>query len=281
MRSKFHIWTALCLTILAVSLFTTGCSKTAVKKAEPKQTIRITGSLTCQPLLKTMAAEYRRKHPNVTFLYPTGAHSAAGVQGAKDGTADIGAVSRDLKPEEAALGLKFYLLSTDGLAIATHGDVNVKSITSAQVAGIYSGAITSWKDLGGNDAPIIVLDRSEDESAKIILRKYILGTAPNVPTASVMFLESDMIKALGDTANSIGYLSYGACIAQSLKVDILKLDGVAPSVASIHSGKYKMVRPLGILITKNPAPGTMDFVKWMTGKEGKAYMNRKGYASAS
>jgi phosphate transport system substrate-binding protein len=281
MRAKRITAAALSAFLILSALTVSGCAKTVTKKAEPKQTIRITGSLTCQPLLKTMAAEYKRKHPNVTFLYPTGAHSAAGVQGAKDGTADIGAVSRDLTPAEKALNLKFYLLSEDGLAVATHTGVNLKSITSKQVVGIYSGAITNWKELGGDDKPIIVLDRSEDESAKIILRQYVLGSAPNVSTASVMFLESDMIKALQTTSDSIGYLSYGACVSQSLKLNILKLDGVAPSVSAIHAGKYKMVRPLAILLKSAPAPGTTDFVNWMISKEGKAYMNRKGYASAS
>lgn len=280
MRSKRLYRFACCVAAIAAMAVLAGCVSNGADKPEPRQTIRITGSLTCQPLLKTMAAEYKRLHPNVTFLYPTGAHSAAGVQGAKDGTADIGAVSRDLKPEEAALDLKFYLLSTDGLAIATHEGINVEKITATQVTGIYSGAITNWKELGDGDQPIIVLDRSEDESAKIILRKYVLGDTPNVPTASVMFLESDMIKALETTAASIGYLSYGACVSDSLNVNILTLDGVTPSVDSIHDGKYKMIRPLGILIKNKPAPGTMDFVNWMISKEGQAYMNRKGYASA-
>lgn len=279
MRCKLLAKGAVFVLAVISLLSLTGCSTAEVKKPAPKQTIRITGSLTCQPLLKTMAAQYKKAHPNVNFLYPTGAHSAAGVQGAKDGTADIGAVSRDLTPEETALGLKFYLLSNDGLVIATNTNIKIKQITSAQVVGIYSGTITNWKDVGGTDKPIIVLDRSEDESAKIILRKYVLGTAPNVPTASVMFLESDMITALSNTSDSIGFLSYGACVSQSLNLNVLKLDGVTPSVSALRSGNYKMVRPLGILLKKNPAPGTIDFVNWITSKEGRAYMNRKGYAS--
>lgn len=278
MRAK-TLYGSACVTVILSVLLLAGCSQGAANKPAEKQTIRITGSLTCQPLLKTMAAEYKRLHPNVSFLYPTGAHSAAGVQAAKNGTADIGAVSRDLKPEEAALGLKYYLLSTDGLAVATHAGIDVKKVTSSQIIDIYSGAITNWREIGGPDAPIIVLDRSEDESAKIILRKYILGAVPNVSTASVMFLESDMIKALSATENSIGYLSYGACVSGSLSVNVLAVDGVVPSIDTIHSGDYKMVRPLSILLKKNPAPGTVDFVSWMTSEKGQDFMNRKGYAS--
>ena len=267
--------------ITVIATLIAGCGATNVAKPDPKQTIRITGSLTCLPLLTTMATEYKRTRPNVSFLYPTGSHSAAGVKAAQDGTADIGAVSRELKPEESALGLKYFLLSNDGLVVATDSNVPLKNITSAQLTAIYSGAATNWKELGGPDAPIIVLDRSEDESAKIILRKYILGTVQNLPSASVMFLESDMIKALTTTKNSIGYLSFGACVSQSLKLNILDLNGTTPSISTIHSGKYIMVRPLSILIKKSPAPGTLDFVNWMTSPEGQAYMNGKGYASAS
>ncbi len=275
----FSFITAALAIVLTVTV--TGCGQNGAKQTtvSKPQTIRITGSSTCLPLLKILTTEYAKKHPELRFLYLPSAHSAAAIQGATNGTLDIGAVSRDLTAAEAALGLEYIALSNDALAIATHKDLKIKSITSDQLIKVYSGEITNWSELGGPDATIVVLDRAEDESAKVILRKYCLGGCIILPSASVMFLETDLIKALTTTPNSIGYLSFGAIISDNLPVNVLSLDGATPSVTNIHKGVYKMVRPLGIVLKKDPTSSTRSFVNWATGPEGSKIMNAKGYAS--
>lgn len=265
----------------ALILSITGCgqNETTQTKISKPQTIRITGSSTCLPLLRILTTEYSKQHPEIRFLYLPGAHSAAGIQGAANGTLEIGSVSRDLKPEEAALGLEYKIISNDGLAIATHQDLTIHSITTDQVKKIYSGELTNWKDLGGPDAAIVVLDRAEDESAKVILRKYLLGDTAVTPSASVMFLETDLIKALVTTPNSIGYLSYGAIVSDKLDVNVLSLDATKPSVVNIHNGLYEMIRPLGIVLKKSPSSATRTFIEWAEGPEGAKIMDAKGYAS--
>lgn len=278
---SFLLLSLMFIVAIASTVAMMGCSQNGGKQTtvSKPQTIRITGSSTCLPLLKILTTDYAKNHPEIRFLYLPSAHSGAGIQGAANGTLDIGAVSRDLTNAEAALGLEHIVLSNDGLAIATHKDLKIKSITTAQLIQIYSGEITNWKDLGGPDATIVVLDRAEDESAKVILRKYCLGTCTVLPSASVMFLETDLIKALTTTPNSIGYLSYGAIISDNLKVNVLSLDGATPTVVNIQKGVYKIVRPLGIVLRKNPTSATRSFVDWATGPNGSKIMNAKGYAS--
>lgn len=256
-----------------------GNNTTQTKVTKP-QTIRITGSSTCLPLLKILSNKYEKQHPEVRFLYLPGAHSPAGIQGAANGTLDIGAISRDLKPEEQALGLETIMLSNDGLAVATHKDLNITDLTTDQVKMIYSGGIANWRDLGGPDQAIVVLDRAEDESAKVILRKFVLGDTSITSSASVLFLETDLIKALENTSYSIGYLSYGAVVSDKLPVNVLALNGTKVSVKNIHNGTYKMVRPLGIVLKKNPSAATRAFVDWATSSAGAKVMDSKGYASA-
>ncbi|MFA5867775.1 MAG: phosphate ABC transporter substrate-binding protein [Actinomycetota bacterium] len=277
------LWLVLPTVLLAVFFASalTGCSQNGTKQTQVStpQTIRITGSSTCLPMLKILTTQYAKKHPEIRFLYLPSAHSGAGIQGAANGTLDIGAVSRDLTPEEIALGLEYIVLSNDGLAIATHKDMKIKTITTEQLRQIYSGEVVNWKDLGGPDASIVVLDRAEDESAKVILRKYLLGDTVVLPSASVMFLETDLIKALTTTPDSIGYLSLGAIVSDNLDVNVLSLDDVQPSVLNIHSGLYKIVRPLGIVLKKNPTSATRSFVEWVHSAEGTKAMDAKGYAS--
>lgn len=273
-----------CLAVLMSVVFAltlTGCGNNDVKqtKVDKPQTIRITGSSTCLPLLRILTTEYNKKHPNIRFLYLPGAHSPAGIQGAAKGTLDIGAVSRDLKPDEKELGLEYIKLSNDGLAIATHKDLAVSSLTTEDIIKIYSGETSSWVALGGADAPIVVLDRAEDESAKVILREYVLGDITIVQSAIVMFLETDIISALQTTPYCIGYCSLGAIISDNLPVNVLTLDGVTPSVSSIQNGTYKMVRPMGIVLKKNPDAATRAFADWAKGKEAAKILDSKGYAS--
>ena len=260
-----------------------GCgqgNKTTQTKVTKPQTIRITGSSTCLPLLKILSNKYEKQHPEVRFLYLPGAHSPAGIQGAANGTLDIGAISRDLKPEEQALGLETIILSNDGLAIATNKDLNIASLTTDQVKMIYGGEITNWRDVGGPDKTIVVLDRAEDESSKVILRKFVLGDTLITSSASILFLETDLIKALENTSYSIGYLSYGAVVSDKLPVNVLPLNGTKVSVKNIHNGTYKMVRPLGMVLKKNPSAATRAFVDWATSSAGAKVMDSKGYASA-
>ena len=256
-----------------------GNNTTQTKVTKP-QTIRITGSSTCLPLLKILSNKYEKQHPEVRFLYLPGAHSPAGIQGAANGTLDIGAISRDLKPEEQALGLETIILSNDGLAIAINKDLNIANLTTDQVKMIYGGEITNWRDVGGPDKTIVVLDRAEDESSKVILRKFVLGDTLITSSASILFLETDLIKALENTSYSIGYLSYGAVVSDKLPVNVLPLNGTKVSVKNIHNGTYKMVRPLGMVLKKNPSAATRAFVDWATSSAGAKVMDSKGYASA-
>ncbi len=251
--------------------------KEAEKTVQPKETIRITGSGTCLPLVKIVAQAFQEKYPEIEVRFLPSGHSSAGVKGVDQGILEVGAVSRLLKPDEEALGVNYYCLSNDGLAIGTSKGLEVKEITSQEVRKIYSGKITNWQALGGPDADIVVLDRNEDESAKIILRQYVLGKNLKItPQAINLYFESDMINAMKETSYAIGYFSLGYALSEKLDVNLLKLDGVAPTVENIIAGKYRMVRPLGI-VTKNEEGAVKKFVEFALSSEAKEVMKENGF----
>lgn len=269
------------LLIFTVSLL--GCRATQPARPSPEKAkrIKISGSRTCLPLMEILAHAYEKKHPDVDIIFLPGAHSSAGIQGVQNNTLDIGSVSRELKPEEAQLSLTYKVVSNDGLAIFTNQQIKLSNITIEQAKGIYAGTITKWKEVGGPDAKIVVLDRAEDESAKIILRKYVIGDTKTTAEATVLYFESDMVEALKTTPNAIGYLSLGYSITKSLPLNVLSLDGVRPSEENVHNGSYKVVRPLGIVYKKGPKGPTKDFLDFIFSKEGKKVMEKNGYAAAS
>lgn len=280
MKKLLVFGSLLVLLLLTVSFLGCRATQTTQPSLEKAKRIKISGSRTCLPLMEILAKAYEKKHPDVEIVFLPGAHSSAGIQGVYHNTLDIGSVSRELKPDEAQLGLTYKVVSNDGLAIFTSQDVKLSNLATEQVKGIYAGTITNWKEVGGPDAKIVVLDRAEDESAKIILRKYVIGDVKVTAEATVLNLESDMVDALKTTPDAIGYLSLGYSIAQSLPLNMPSLDGVAPKIVNIHDGSYKAVRPLGIVYKKRPQGLTKDFLNFVFGKEGKKVMEKNGYAAA-
>ncbi len=267
------------ITVWIALIFFAACApqkkKTEVKPTTP---IKIAGSGTCRPLMEILIRAYSKLHPEIKFKFLPITHSKGGVEGVAQGLLDIGLVSRELKPEEKALGVTYLLLSNDGLVIATHPSIKIKNLSTQQVKDIYSGKIKKWKELGGPNVPIIVMDRNEDESAKIILRQYVLGKSLTVTKkASIMYYESDMVKALERTPYSIGYLSFGYAISKKLPLNILSLDGVKPSVASILNGQYRVVRPMGI-VYKNPSGPVKNLIEFLSSPEAKEIMIKNGFA---
>jgi phosphate transport system substrate-binding protein len=253
-------------------------AKDVKKAAQPRQTIRISGSGTCLPLVKLIAQAFQEKNPNIEVKFLPSGHSKAGISGVDQGILEIGAVSRRLKPTEKVLGVNYYCLSNDGLAIGTSKGLDIKGITSEAVRKIYSGEITNWQELGGPDAEIVVLDRNEDESAKIILRQYVLGKNLKItPQAINLYFESDMINAVEETSYAIGYFSLGYALSENLDINLLELDGVAPTVENILAGKYRMVRPLGI-VTKKEGEAVRKFVEFALSSEAKETMKENGFA---
>lgn len=260
-----------------------GCTSSGARKIDvkPAQRIKITGSQTCVPLLKILAEKYHQDHTNVEIAFLPGAHSASAIDGLKNGIVEIGAISRPLSADEQKLGFTYVKLSDDALTVAIDRKLPIDNLSSDAVRGIYSGTITNWSALGGPDKPILVLDRAEDESAKIILREYLLGKdLATVSSASVMFLETDMVKALETSTGAIGYLSFGYAISQELPIRLVSVDGVKPSVENVDNGSYKMVRPMGI-IYKGPLDSTTkDFILYLTSKEAAKVLESNGYAKA-
>ncbi|MGB4592623.1 MAG: PstS family phosphate ABC transporter substrate-binding protein [Coriobacteriia bacterium] len=267
---------------LAVVLTTVGCSSSdrpgTTDSAADTERIRVSGSGTCLPLLEILTTEYGDA---ADFVYLPGLHSGGGIKGVANGDLEIGAVSRELTAEESALGLDYTLISNDGLVLAVHPSVTINGLSTQQVKDIYSGKYSNWTELGGPDLPITILDRNEDESAKIILRQYVLGPDLKItPKAVNLYYEPDMIEGLQSTVGAVGYFSLGYGLSQDVPVRYLKLDGVEATVANIHNGTYKMIRPLGVVTRTGSSGQVKSFLDWVTSDAAVGLIESQGYAAA-
>jgi len=232
-------------------------------------------------LLRILTERYSKDHHEIEFVYLPGLHSGGGIRGVSNEDLEIGAVSRELTDEEAELGLEYVKLSDDGLVIAVHPSVEIDNITSGQLRGVYRGEYDNWAQLGGNDLPLTILDRNEDESAKIILRQYVLGPDLEISAKAVnLFYEPDMVEGLEQTPGAVGYFSLGFGLSEEVPVHYLTLDGVEASVDTIEDLSYKMVRPLGIVAKQPLAPEIEAFLTWARSEEAAVLMREKGFAPA-
>ncbi len=290
MKFNFTTWVLLAATTITLTI--QGCisnntistinDKTAINA--PTQTeIKISGSSSSYRAIKVLAESYEIKNKNIkaNFLPPNQSETA--IAGVKEGIFEIASISKALKPEDNDGTLQYHEVAKDALLVATNSSVKgVKNLTTEQLKGIYSGKIKNWKEVGGNDGQIVVLDRPEDESAKRLLRKHYLGSElKNTPEAVILKEEGDLISAIQNTPNSIGAFSLAYAIANKLPVNHLSLNGIEALSENVKSGQYPMVRAIGLVSKKIPNDEVKQFIDFILSQEGKGILNQTGFTPSS
>ena len=276
---------------LALLLVTTGCSLPSLNSGQPNGTrqgqssvaeqvvIKAGGSSSAVGLLQVLADGYKIQQPGITLNLLEAGQSENAIAAVKQKIIDFAAISKKLKPEENDGTLIFKEVAHDGLLVATHKSVNgVTALTTDQLKGIYSGSITNWKELGGPDAPIVVLDRPEDESAKRLLRKHYLGKdLVNAPSAIVLRKEGELIQALQNTPYSVGAFSLAHFISHKLPINPLSLNNISPTIEMIKNGQYKMVRTIGLVWHQSPSKATQGMIEYLGTADGQKTLETAGY----
>jgi phosphate transport system substrate-binding protein len=251
--------------------------------AQSQVEVKIGGSSSSYTALESLGTAYRDQSQNFKMTMLPKGQSESAIAGVKAGLMNIAAISRTLKPEEKAADIQYTPMAQDGLLVATHKSVTgVRNLTTANLKAIYSGQVANWKALGGPDAEIVVLDRPEDESAKMLLRKHYLGKdLTNAPNAVVLKQEGELMTALENTPNAIGAFSYAQAMAKKMPVNHISLEGVAPTAENIAAGKYLMVRQLGLVTKTNPGPQTQSLLSFIQSTEGKKILQDQGFVTPS
>lgn len=205
-------------------------------------TVVITGSTSVEKILTEMKDEFCAMYPNVTIEY-TGSGSSAGIKDTKAGTNNIGTSSRELKEEEKEDALKTEVFAYDGIAVIVNpANEAASDITVEQLCDIYSGKITNWSEVGGEDGEIFVVSREESSGTRSAFEELIaLEDAGGLAsTAAVSEGNGPVQAAVAENANAIGYVSF-SFIDDSVKA--LTVGGVEPIAELAKSGEYPLSRP--------------------------------------
>ena len=212
-----------------------GCSKS--------ESVSTDGSTSMSKVIESLSEAFGEETGIEVTYNATG--SGAGIEAVLAGRCDIGLSSRDLKEEEKENGLEGTILAYDGIAIIVHPDNPVADLSIESIAKIYTGEITNWKDVSGNDGEIVLIGREANSGTRDGFES-ITDTEDKCKYRQECTSTGDVITAVSSNPNAIGYASL-ASVKDSVKA--VSVDGVTPSEATVKDGSYAVQRPF-VLVTK-------------------------------
>ena len=202
------------------------------------------GSTSMQKVINALGESFVNANPGVNFTYnPTG--SSGGIKAAASGTCDIGLSSRALKAEEEEQGLTATVLAYDGIAIIVNPENPVEDLDLETIAKIYTGEITNWSDVGGNDAEIVLIGREAGSGTRSGFEE-IVGVEDLCQYRQELTSTGDVITTVASNPGAIGYASL-ASVKDTVKA--ISVEGVVPTNDTVKDGTYAVQRPF-VLVTK-------------------------------
>ena len=235
-------------------------------------TVSTDGSTSMEKLIEILQEVYKEKAGVEVTYNPTG--SGSGIQAVSEGRCDIGLSSRDLKDDEGASGLVGTVVALDGIAIVVNPANPVSDLTVEQIASLYKGEITNWKDVGGDDAPVVLIGREAGSGTRDGFES-ITGTKEACQYGQELTSTGDVIATVSSNPNAIGYASLSA-VNDTVKA--LKVGGVAPSNETVQDGSYAIQRDF-VLVTKKDttlSEAAQAFFDFATSAEADEYILKAG-----
>ena len=236
------------------------------------------GSTSMEKVIGALGEAFTNENKNVNFTYnPTG--SGSGITAVSEGRCDIGLSSRALKEEEKAAGLTGTVLAYDGIAMIVTPQNPVSDLTLQQIADIYTGKITNWKDVGGSDAPIVLIGREAGSGTRDGFES-ITGTAEQCKYGQELTSTGDVITTVAQNPNAIGYASL-ASLKDTIKA--ISVGGVTPTETTVKDASYAIQRPF-VLVTKTGAalsPAAQAFFDYVTSNAASDIIAKAGAVAAN
>lgn len=239
-----------CLTLAGCGQTPAGISGAGNNSESAKLTgtVATDGSTSMEKVIGALGEAFENQNDGVTFTYnPTG--SGSGIQAVQEGRCDIGLSSRNLKEEEAAGGLEATILAYDGIAVIVSPENPVVDLDVETIAKLYTGEITNWKGVGGNDAPVVLIGREAGSGTRDGFES-ITDTKEQCQYRQELTSTGDVITAVAQNPDAIGYASL-ASLKDSVKA--VTVGGVAPTEDTVKDGSYVIQRPFVLVTRKDTA----------------------------
>jgi phosphate transport system substrate-binding protein len=232
-------------------------------------------------LTKLLAEEYMKSNPSVS-IYVEGGGTAAGIRSFVKGEINICTASRTLKGEEIkmlaehfrSVGVSF-IIAKDALTIFINPKNGVRNFTLEQLKKIFTGEIKNWKELGGNDQPIHVLNRNPNSGTYLYFKEHVLSGQNYSADAITKPTTLSIVNEVISDKTAIGYGGIG----YQKEFTAASVEGIKPSEINVRNDIYPISRYLYFYTLNTPAGTVKDFIDWVIGPVGQQIVERAGYIS--
>lgn len=270
------------VTVVLVLFFSLNIAKPALAAA--KNSLQIKGSDTMVNLGQAWAEEFNKIHPEANIAV-TGGGSGTGIAALINGTCDIAESSRLIEGKEIkqaeARGImpNEEIVGLDGIAVVVSPKNPVKNLTINQLRDIFMGNIINWKNLGGENKPIVILSREVNSGTHIFFKEHVLrggnakGPEEFSPAALLMPSSQAIADEVSNNENAIGYYGMGYISPQQKVIAVAKDTNskfLEPSIEAVRNSSYPISRPLYLYTNGKPQGIIKEFVDFVYSEKGQA-----------
>lgn len=244
----------------------------------------IPGSGDCEFVLARLAEAFEKSHPGRKIGIPASTGSTGGVRAVLQNEAVLARIARPLKPEEAQSGLKTVVFGRDAIVFAVGASVTVKSLTPAQLADLFGGRVTNWRDVGGEPGPVRLVVREESDTPLQVLRARLepFRSLKMTENAKMVAKTQEMVDLLGRYRTALGWATNSTVLAAGTGVRSLALDDVSPNWAEVVDGRYPVVTEYSLVFREGRlSPEAREFIAFVRSAAAHEVMRKIGVDAAA
>lgn len=261
----------LVVTVISLLVLIAACGSTTDNSANTaskgSETLSISGSTSVGPLVEKLADAYKDKNTNVK-IEVNQIGSSAGITNAISGVSEIGMSSRDLKQEEKDAGLTETIVAYDGIVVVTHPSNKVKDLTMEQVKQIFTGEVTNWSELGGDDMEIVVVSREDGSGSRDAFQEIVGYSSGELTREAIIASGNGNIKTtVATNKHAVGFISF-EYIDESIAT--VKINGVESTAENVLNNTYSLSRPFLFVHKESEiSKAGTDFIDYILSEEGQ------------
>lgn len=227
--------------------------------------------------MEDMAKAYMAKHPGEKVdVIDESMSTSGGIGAVLAGRLTIGLVTRAPKGEEKAK-LVYRAVGRSPVGVAVHKSLAINNLSEAQICGIYSGRIKSWKEVGGDEAKIMVITRKQEDNNTEVMREKIscFKDLKLAPEAVALSKGTEVLDAVNKRPTATAIVSVATSMFERPDVKAVAIDGIPPSAEAVKSGKYKVYNERGVVTVGAPQGTAKKFLEFVASAEGQKILAKR------